>query len=172
MAYLCQVSIIGNVGRDPETKYTQNGDMYVTFSVATTRKWSNGYGQLQEKTTWFKCTAWGKLAETMDGLAQRGGFKKGVQVYVDGQLDDRAYTDQSGLSRVSLDVRVDKWQILGTRQDNMQPNVTQGNRALQAQPPQQQPQQQYYQAGDDPGFEDDNFEADLSGMAHSPFNRM
>jgi single-strand DNA-binding protein len=109
------VTIIGNLGRDPETRYTPNGRMNVQFTVATNRRWTDQAGQQQEKTNWFRVTAWGRLAETLDNLAQHGYLVNGRQVYVNGPLDAREYQDQNGQTRTSLDVNATEVQLVGGR---------------------------------------------------------
>ena len=117
MAGISKVTIIGNLGRDPETRYTPNGTMNVQFSVAVSRRFNDQSGQQQERTNWFRVTAWGKLAEILDGLTQNGYLAKGRQVYVEGRLDAREYQDQQGQTRTSLDVNATEFQLLGTRAD-------------------------------------------------------
>lgn len=118
MAGVSKVFLIGNLGRDPETRYTPNGTMNVQFSMAVTRRWNDQSGQQQEQTTWFRVTAWGRLAETLDRLSQSGAVAKGRQVYVEGsRLEARTYQDQSGETRTSLDVTADSFQLLGPRTD-------------------------------------------------------
>lgn len=113
-----KVSIIGNLGRDPETRYTPSGAMNVQFSVATSRRYNDRDGQQQESTTWFRVTAWGKLAETLDKFTQSGVLAKGRQIYVEGRLEQREFTGQDGQSRTSLDVNASEFQLLGNRGDN------------------------------------------------------
>lgn len=117
MAGISKVILIGNLGRDPETRYTPNGTMNVQFSMAVSRRYNDSSGQQQEQTNWFRVTAWGRQAETLDGLTQRGIVGKGRQVYVEGRLDAREYQDQSGTSRTSLDVNLTEFQLLGGRGD-------------------------------------------------------
>lgn len=115
---LAKVTIIGNLGRDPETRYTPSGALNVQFSVAASRRWRDSQGQDQENTTWFRVTAWGRLAETMVSLAERGYLAKGRQVYVEGRIEAREYTGSDGQVRTSLDVNANEVQLLGNRQDN------------------------------------------------------
>jgi single-strand DNA-binding protein len=118
MAGVSKVTLIGNLGRDPETRYTPNGIMNVQFTMAVTRRWTDQGGQQQERTTWFRITAWRRLAETLDSLTQNGYLAKGRQVYVLGNLEAREYQDQQGQTRTSLDVTADEVLLLGTRGDN------------------------------------------------------
>jgi single-strand DNA-binding protein len=115
---LANVTIIGNLGRDPETRYTSGGRMNVSFSIATNRRWTDQNGQQQEKTNWFNVTAWGKQAETLDNLAQQGIVRKGTQLYVSGRIDQREYVGNDGQNRSSMDVTINEFQLLGSRADS------------------------------------------------------
>lgn len=117
MAGISKVTIIGNLGRDPETRYTPSGAMNVQFTVAVNRRFRDNSGQDQERTNWFRVTAWARLAETLDNLTQQGFLSKGRQVYVEGRLDAREYQDQNGQTRTSLDVSATEFQLLGQRGD-------------------------------------------------------
>lgn len=117
MAGISKVILVGNLGRDPETRYTPNGTMNVQFSLAVSRRFRDQSGQQQERTNWFRVTAWGKLAEIVDGLSQNGYLTKGKQVYVEGRLDPREYQDNEGKTRTSLDVNANELQLLGSRAD-------------------------------------------------------
>jgi single-strand DNA-binding protein len=117
MAGVCKVILVGNLGRDPETRYTPNGAMNVQFTMAVSRRFTDQSGQQQERTTWFRVTGWGRLAETLDSLTQSGYLAKGKQVFVLGTLEAREYQDQQGQTRTSLDVRAEEVQLLGSRAD-------------------------------------------------------
>jgi single-strand DNA-binding protein len=119
MAGVSQVIVIGNLGRDPETRFTPSGTMNVSFSVAANRRWTDSSGQQQESTNWFRVTAWGNLADTVNKLAEQGYLTKGKQVYVQGRLDAREYTDRNGVNRTSLDVTANEIQLLGGRPDEV-----------------------------------------------------
>jgi len=110
-----KVQVIGNLGRDPETRYTKSGTMNVSFSVASTRRFNDQSGQQQERTTWFRVTAWGKLGETLDRLAQDGALAKGRQVFVTGRLEQSEYTGNDGQQRTSLEISADDVLMLGSR---------------------------------------------------------
>ncbi len=114
---MAKVMLLGNLGRDPETRYTPNGRMNVSFSMATNRKWTDQQGQPQERTTWFRVTAWGKLAETIDKLTQDGYVSKGSQVFVSGRLESSEYQDSNGVTRTNLEVTADELQLTGSRGD-------------------------------------------------------
>jgi single-strand DNA-binding protein len=118
MAGVAKVTLVGNLGRDPETRYTPNGTMNVRFTMAVSRRWNDQSGQQQERTTWFRITAWSRLAETLDSLTQSGYLAKGRQVYVSGNHETNEYQDQQGQTRTSLEVRADEVLLLGNRADN------------------------------------------------------
>jgi single-strand DNA-binding protein len=118
MAGVSQVIVIGNLGRDPETRFTPSGSMNVSFSVAASRRWTDSNGQQQENTTWFRITAWGNLADTVNKLAEQGYLAKGKQVYVQGRLESREWTDRNGVNRTSLEVTANEIQLLGGRPDD------------------------------------------------------
>lgn len=118
MAGIAKITLVGNLGRDPETRYTPNGTMNVTFTMAVTRRFNDRSGQQQERTNWYRVTAWGGLAETLDRMAQNGYLTKGKQVYVDGRFEAREYQDQQGQTRTSLDVTANELQLLGSRADS------------------------------------------------------
>jgi single-strand DNA-binding protein len=118
MAGVSQVVVIGNLGRDPETRFTPSGSMNVSFSVAASRRWTDSSGQQQENTTWFRITAWGNLADTVNKLAEQGYLAKGKQVYVQGRLEAREWTDRNGVNRTSLEVTANEIQLLGGRPDD------------------------------------------------------
>jgi single-strand DNA-binding protein len=102
--------VIGNLGKDPEMRYTPSGVPVTSFSVATSRKWTNANGEQQEKTTWFRVTCWRKLAET---TAQY--LKKGRLVLVEGDIDAAAYTDREGSARATLELTATGIRFLGSR---------------------------------------------------------
>lgn len=110
-----KITLIGNLGRDPETRYTPTGTMNVQFSIATSRRFNDRDGNQQESTTWFRVTAWGRLAETLDKLTQSGALAKGREVFVEGRLEQREYTANDGTQRTSLDVNASEFQLVGGR---------------------------------------------------------
>lgn len=120
MAGYSKVIVVGNLGQDPETRYTPSGAMNVRFSIAVNRRFKDSSGQDQERTSWFRVTAWGRLAETLDGLSQRGFMSKGKQVLVDGRIELNEWTDQQGEKRASLEVTANDFQLLGSRADSEQ----------------------------------------------------
>jgi single-strand DNA-binding protein len=101
--------------------------MSVTFSMAVSRRWTDQGGQQQERTTWFRVTAWRRLAEILDQLTQSGALAKGKQVYVAGTIEAREYTGQDGVLRTSLDVTADDVQLLGSRDGNQPDRMPDAN---------------------------------------------
>ena len=112
MASLNKVQIIGNLGRDPETRYMPSGDAMTTIAVATTESWKDkNTGEKKEVTEWHRITFFGKLAEIAGQY-----LKKGSQVYVEGSLRTKKYTDKDGVEKYSTDIKADTMQMLGSRQ--------------------------------------------------------
>ncbi len=108
-----QITLIGNLGNDPEMRYTPTGVPVANFSMAVSRSWTNQEGQRQEKTMWFRVTAWRKLAETVSQY-----LTKGRTVLVVGELEDaRAYTDRDGNLRAALEVTAQTVRFIGGRGD-------------------------------------------------------
>jgi single-strand DNA-binding protein len=132
-----RVTLIGNLGQDPEMRYTQTGTAVTNISLATTKRikkaedkecpagWKVSYnGKYYEITTWWRCTAWRQLAET---IAQY--LKKGSRVYVEGEvhgdanegnLNPRVWTDRNGNARASFELTVTQVKFLGTAGDGTQ----------------------------------------------------
>ena len=109
---LNKVMIIGNLGRDPEMRYTPSGRPVTSFSVASNHKYRTSSGEQREETEWFNCQAWGKLAETCNQY-----LTKGQQVYIEGRLKSRTYQGRDGQTRFSNDVTVSDMQFLGSKAD-------------------------------------------------------
>jgi len=111
MAGLCKVIVIGNLGRDPEKRYTQDGRPVTRFSVAATTRRRERDGEWGDHTEWFSVTVFGRQAET---LAER--VTKGTRVYVEGRLESRQYETQNGTKGFSLDVIANEVIVLADRQ--------------------------------------------------------
>jgi len=106
-----QITLIGNLGADPEMRYTPNGLPVTSFRMAVSRNWTGQDGQRQEKTIWFRVTAWRKLAETASQY-----LTKGSKVLVVGELEEpNAYMDKEGKPRASLEVTASTIRFLSTR---------------------------------------------------------
>lgn len=114
MASVNKVIIIGNLGRDPEMRYMPSGDALANIAVATTDKWKDkATGEQREATEWHRIGFFGKLAEIAGQY-----LKKGSQVYIEGSLRTRKYTDKDGIERYSTEIRADTMKMLGGRQDD------------------------------------------------------
>jgi single-strand DNA-binding protein len=109
---LNKVMIIGNLGRDPEMRYTPSGKPVTTFSVATSRTWNTSEGEKREETEWFNVVAWSSLAEICKQY-----LTKGQQVYIEGRLQTRRWDDQEGNKRTSIEIVANEMIILSERRD-------------------------------------------------------
>ncbi len=106
-----KVILIGNIGSDPEVKYTPNGVPVANFSLATSESWTDkGSGQRQERTEWHRLVLWRKLAEIAGQY-----LKKGSKIYVEGKLQTRSWDDQSGQKRSITEIVVDSMEMLDGR---------------------------------------------------------
>lgn len=109
-----QITLVGNLGRDPEMRYTASGVAVTSFSVAVNRSWTGQDGQRQEKTVWFRVAAWRGLAETCNQY-----LTKGQRVLVVGEVEEpNTWTDQEGNTRASLEVTARTVRFLNTRAEN------------------------------------------------------
>jgi single-strand DNA-binding protein len=111
MASVNKVILIGNLGRDPETRYMPDGAAITNISVATTDTWKDKQGEKQEKTEWHRVAFFGKLAEIAAEY-----LKKGSQVYVEGRLQTRKWQDKDGNDKYTTEIVADRMQMLGSRQ--------------------------------------------------------
>jgi len=105
-----KIIVIGNLGRDPEMRYTPNGQSVTSFSVASNRRYTTGEGEQREETEWFNVSAWGRLADLCNQY-----LSKGRQVYVEGRLRSRSYQGQDGQMRHVNDISLTDVQFLGGR---------------------------------------------------------
>lgn len=110
MASLNKVLLIGNVGGDPEMRYTPNGKPVTSFRMATNYRYTTSSGERREETDWFRVTAWGKQAESCNQY-----LSKGKQVYVEGRLHARGWEGQDGQMRTSLEVVANRVVFLDRR---------------------------------------------------------
>ena len=112
MAYLNKVMLIGNVGKDPERRMTQNGKARATFSIATSRRYRDNNGEQKEDTTWHNIVAWGKSAELLEQL----GVTKGTSLYIEGTLSNRQWSDPtSGTMKYITEINMENFQLLTPR---------------------------------------------------------
>ena len=110
MASVNKVILIGNLGRDPETRYTTGGDAVCNLRIATTDTWKDKAGEKQEKTEWHTVVLFGRQAEIAGEY-----LKKGRPVYIEGRLQTRKWTDKEGVEKYSTEVVGDRMQLLGSR---------------------------------------------------------
>ncbi|HUP29961.1 MAG TPA: single-stranded DNA-binding protein [Usitatibacter sp.] len=111
MASVNKVILIGNLGRDPETRYMPDGGAITNISIATTENWKDKNGEKQEKTEWHRVAFFGKLAEIAGEY-----LKKGSQVYVEGRLQTRKWQDKDGADKYTTEIVANAMQMLGSRQ--------------------------------------------------------
>jgi single-strand DNA-binding protein len=109
---LNKVMIIGNLGREPEMRYTPSGRPVTTFSVATSRTWNTSEGEKHVETEWFNVVAWSNLAEICKQY-----LTKGQQVYIEGRLQTRHWEDQDGNKHTSVEVVANEMIILSERRE-------------------------------------------------------
>ena len=126
MASLNKVMLIGNLGRDPEVRYTASGTAVAGFSVATTEKFKNKNGEWEERTEWHNITLWGRLAEIAGEY-----LAKGKTVYLEGRLQTRKWQDRDGKDRYTTEVVADKMQMLGGKGDGGRPGAGTGRNDTQ-----------------------------------------
>ncbi len=110
---LNKVMIIGNLGREPEMRYTPSGRPVTTFSVATSRTWNTSEGEKHVETEWFNVVAWSNLAEICKQY-----LTKGQQVYIEGRLQTRHWEDQEGIKHTSVEIVANEMIILGERRES------------------------------------------------------
>ena len=112
MASVNKTILVGNLGRDPETRYTPGGDAICNITLATTESWKDkASGERKEQTEWHRVVFFGRLAEIAGQY-----LKKGSQVYVEGSLRTRKWTDNNGQERYTTEIRADELKMLGSRE--------------------------------------------------------
>lgn len=105
-----KVTLIGNLGKDPELRYTSSGVAVATFSMATSESWKDPEGNAQERTQWHNIVAWRKLAEIVGEY-----LKKGSKIYLEGRLQYRTYDDKNGVKRYVTEIVMDQMVMLDSR---------------------------------------------------------
>ena len=142
MASVNKVIIIGNLGRDPDTRYTaEGGTAITTITVATSRRYKDSNGQPQEETEWHRVVFFGRQAEIAAEY-----LRKGRPVYIEGRLRTRKWQDQNGQDRYTTEIQADTLQMLDSRSDRMGADMS----APMAQPQNQFAQPSYNQAAAQP----------------------
>lgn len=110
MASLNKVMLIGNLGKDPEVRFTASGQAVASFSLATSEKFKGKSGEMEERTEWHNITLWGKLAEIAGEY-----LSKGKTVYIEGRLQTRKWQDKNGNDRYTTDIVGDRMQMLSAK---------------------------------------------------------
>ena len=145
-----KVILVGNLGKDPEMKYTASGAAIANITVATSESWNDKQtGEKQEKTEWHRVVFFRRLAEIVGEY-----LRKGSQVYIEGKLQTRKWQDQNGQDRYTTEIVANEMQMLGGRGGDTggRPQQASGG-GFRSNPPAQQPQAQ---TGTDTGFDDDD----------------
>lgn len=147
MASVNKAIIVGNLGRDPEMRYLPSGEAVANLAIATTDKYKNKSGEMVESTEWHKVSFFGRLGEVCGEY-----LKKGSQVYIEGSLKTRKYTDKDGVEKYATEIRGDRMQMLGSK----------GNEGAAQHPASQRPSSSAPQGGGSgrpasSGFDDDGF---------------
>src|SRR5438552_3878350 len=109
---LNKVTLIGNLGNDPEVRSTTGGNRVATFSLATSRAWNDAAGTKQEKTEWHRCVAWNSKGQQLADVVERY-VHKGDKLYVEGRIEYRQWTDKEGQTRYSTEINVRELIMLG-----------------------------------------------------------
>jgi single-strand DNA-binding protein len=135
-----KVILVGNLGKDPEVRYTQNGKAVTTLALATSESWKDQSGQIQEKTEWHRISIFGKLAEIAGEY-----LKKGSQVYIEGKLQTSKWQNKDGQDQYTTEIVLDPFngvmQMLGSKGGGQSEGGFQGQQRPAAAPQQQQQQQ-------------------------------
>ena len=112
MASVNKVILLGNLGRDPETRYTTGGDAVTNLNIATSEQWKDKSGEKQERTEWHRVVLFGRQAEVAGEY-----LKEGRSVYIEGRLQTRKYTDKDGVEKYSTEIVADRMQLIGGARD-------------------------------------------------------
>ena len=107
---LNKIMLIGNLGKDPEMNYTQNGTALTKFSLAVSRSYKTSSGEKRDETEWFNIVAWDKLAELCNQY-----LHKGSKAYIEGRVSQRKYTDKNGIERYAFDVVASDMEMLSPK---------------------------------------------------------
>ena len=130
---LNKVSLIGNLGNDPEVRSTTGGNRVATFSLATSRTWNNPSGERQEKTEWHRCVVWNTKTSQLADIVERY-VKKGDKLYVEGRIEYRQWQDKDGQTRYSTEINVRELIMLTSRSSGGDYDGEGGARARAAAP--------------------------------------
>lgn len=129
MASVNRVILIGNLGKDPETRFMSNGDAVANITLATTETWKDKNGEKQEKTEWHRIVFYRKLAEIAGQY-----LRKGSQVYVEGRIETKQWTDKNGVERYTTDIIATDLKMLGSKGGSVQQDAdsSASNRSTQS----------------------------------------
>lgn len=116
MASVNKVILLGNLGRDPETRYMPSGDPVCNITIATSSRYKNKAGEMQEETEWHRVAFFGRLAEIASQY-----LRKGNPVYVEGRIKTRKYTDNAGVEKYATEIVASEMQLLGGRDGSAAP---------------------------------------------------
>jgi single-strand DNA-binding protein len=134
MSSLNKIMLIGNLGRDPEIRYTPEGTPVANFSLATSENWTDKNGSRQEHTEWHNIVAWKRLAD----LSQKY-LSKGRQVYIEGRIRTREWNDRDGNKRRTTEVVATQMVLLGSRSQSMDADIQPSETATRAEPESDEP---------------------------------
>ena len=113
-----KVLLIGNLGQDPEARFTPQRTAVTNLSVATNESWKDQNGEIQEKTEWHRVVMFGRMAENADKY-----MSKGQMVYIEGRLKTREWEDKNQVKRRTTEIHCDNFTMLGRRDDSYQGNI-------------------------------------------------
>jgi single-strand DNA-binding protein len=131
MASFARIAVFGNIGQDPETRYTPSGTMIVSFSIAVNPRPRGGQNRNDElPATWYRVSAFGELADRLDKLSQQGYIAKGRSLYIEGRFEPREFTGNDGQKRISYDINATNFEFVGgDRRDGDQGNYGGGQQS-------------------------------------------
>jgi single-strand DNA-binding protein len=109
-----KVILVGRVGQDPEMRITNSGDPVVNLSIATTEYWKSKSGEKQESTEWHRVNFFGKPAEIIKQYV-----RKGSQLYIEGKIKQKKYTDKQGIERSAFEIQSDLFKLIGNKPDDL-----------------------------------------------------
>jgi len=127
---LNKAMLIGRLGKDPEVRYTKSGDAVASFTMATDESYKDRQGNRQEKTEWHSIVAWGKLADFTQNY-----LKKGRQIYVEGRIQTRDWTDKDNVKHYKTEIRADSIRFVGPPPEGARSAASDGDRAQRSPPP-------------------------------------
>lgn len=112
-----KITVMGNLGNDPETRYTPNGAMVVSFSIAVNPRRRSQQGGEEAPAVWYRISAWDRMAERIDKMAQQGYVNRGSRLLVTGAFEPREFQGNDGAKRTSYDITLESFEFVGERRD-------------------------------------------------------